>query len=86
MPSLRRSPLFHAIVVAGASLTAACGSEATRGPADASSADGSPDGSSGPDASAPKDAGAEADANVGEDAGTCPPGSDNPVPPCNFIK
>ena len=85
---LRRSPLFTAIVVAGAAVGAACGDE-TIPPA---STDAGVEGGGAPDAGgAGVDAAADArdteDAEAPrKDAGLCPPGSDRPFPPCNLIK
>jgi hypothetical protein len=79
MRSRRRSPLFTAVVLAGASLTSGCGGTSTTSGGAA-------------DAKAPNDAalsGDAATADAGEDAGDaglCPPGSERPTPPCALIR
>ncbi|MBX3204244.1 MAG: hypothetical protein KF764_04205 [Labilithrix sp.] len=85
----RRSPLFSAVVLAGASLTqaiVACGGREE--PTSDEPASEELDASSRVDADArssftPGEAGA-----VGEpaDAGECPDGSERPTPPCALIK
>ena len=90
MPVARRSPLFSAVVVAGASLTqtvAGCGAgvDPSETEADASVATPSDGG--------PTDAARDGrspftppDASASPDAESCPDGSDRPVPPCHLIK
>lgn len=86
MRTLRRSPLFSAVVLAGASLTSAgaCGStESVPGSADAASGPGTGADATTRDAALPTtDA---ADANEPKDA-ACPPDSEIPTPPCALIK
>lgn len=84
MRSHRRSPLFSAVVLAGAALTQtvdACGGETDRsGESDASTASDAKAPSTRPDAGwQPADA-------APQDAGTCPDGSERPTPPCVAIK
>ena len=88
MRLLRRSPLFSAVVVAGASLTRAiggCGGGPAETEADASVASSSEAG--GPDAG---DDGQSSftptDADAVVDDASCPDGSDRPVPPCMLIR
>lgn len=84
MRSLRRSPLFSAVVLAGASLTSAgaCGStESVPGSADAASGTGT-DATIGDTGKPTADA---ADANEPKDA-ACPPDSEISTPPCALIK
>jgi hypothetical protein len=102
MVTKRRSPLFSAVVLAGAALTAAqaCGSED-----DASTSatnPGAQDGSSGQDAQESADAAVAEDSATAEDAAheedaasagdghasdaACPPDAEIPVPPCVLIK
>ncbi len=87
--ALRRSPLFSAIVVAGASLTQAvggCGGDVVESDDDASAASAS-DADGGGDASSDaKRPPFRPDGGAPVDAGTCPDGSDMPVPPCVLIK
>lgn len=81
MRSRHRSPLFAAVVLAGASLTSAgaCGGEAEpTAEGDASTADGGKDAKS---PFTPADASRDA-----ADAGSCPDGSDQATPPCVLIK
>ena len=101
MVDKRRSPLFSAVVLAGAALTAAqaCGSETEDPSAPSPNAQ---DGSSGGDTQAASDAtpGQEdataSDAAKGSDSGSdapddgnpkdaCPPDSEIPTPPCVLI-
>ncbi len=84
MRKLRRSPLFSAVVLAGASLTSAgaCGSTETT-PADADAATGTP-GADGATSDTGK-ANDAADASEPKDA-ACPPDSEIPTPPCALIK
>ena len=88
MRTLRRSPLFSAVVVAGASLTravAGCGGGPAETDTDASVASssetgGADAGNDGRSGFIPREAGA-----VVQDA-SCPDGSDQPVPPCVLIR
>ena len=86
---VRRSPLFAAIVVAGASIGVACGDYASPPVSADAGAEGGEDaveaGTSTPAGDA-GDAGEEDPEAPRKDAGRCPPGSDRPVPPCNLIK
>ena len=77
-----RSPLFHAVVIAGVSLTqGACGSDEPSTEADAGTSSPAPQADAG---SADATADAPTDAALGSDA--CPPGSELPVPPCALIR
>jgi hypothetical protein len=84
----RRSPLFSAVVLAGASLTSAgaCGSgDDAPGSTDASTS-GAETGAA-KDGSGAVDTGAAPDTSTGQpmDA-ACPPDSEIPTPPCALIK
>jgi len=86
MPSpSRRSPLFRAVVVAGAALTqaVACGGGTQPSPETASDANGPParDAAAGGDGE-PHDA----DPGVTDAGKGCPDGSELPVPPCHYIR
>jgi hypothetical protein len=77
--SARRSPLFRAVVLAGASLTeTGCGKEDLRSPANAADA-----ATPAPLVDAPPSV---IEPPLAVDAGTCPPGSERPVPPCVWIR
>ena len=87
MRSPRKSPLFSAVVLAGASLTSAgaCGSgDDAPGNTDASTTESG----TAQDAKANGDTGAAADAaETGQPVdAACPPDSEIPVPPCALIK
>jgi len=90
MPVRRRSPLFSAVVLAGASLTQAvnaCGGDVDP-PSPSDDASTTADGSR-PDAGASDARFNPADAQKPSDpvdAGSCPDGSDQPTPPCVLIK
>lgn len=95
MRGARRSPLFTAVVVAGASLTQAiggCGGEVDPAESDADAAAASTAGDGGTTDGGSTDARRDAppftppEASAPADAGTCPDGSDMPVPPCVLIK
>jgi hypothetical protein len=73
MPTARRVPLFHAIVVTGAALAGACGKEAVTDPAP-------------PDASVAAGGDAEAVTDASVPDASCPDGSERPVPPCFLIR
>jgi hypothetical protein len=82
------SRLFHAVVVTGAALTAACaspddGTDETT-PADETAAVANVQGD---DAAPPGDATVDTgvDTASGGSGGTCPPGSERPFPPCFWI-
>lgn len=86
MRTLRRSPLFSAVVLAGASLTSAgaCGGgEEVPGSTDAATESGAGlDGAAKADTAQTNDA---SDAGEPKDA-ACPPDSEVPTPPCALIK
>ena len=78
------SRLFHAVVVTGAALSAACASAddgTDQGPADEAVADTQADAAGDP-ADPAVDAGVE---TTGNGNGVCPPGSERPFPPCFWI-